>query len=120
MKLVINCDYCGFSLSREAVKWLNDKEKETYQASNAGRRKSLLRDILKKYFGIEQKQEYEFKPFDKVLVRQCTEDKWEAMIFSNYTDKIRKYRCCGVNYMYCIPYNDQTAHLLGTTEDYNG
>ena len=76
------------------------------------------KEYLKRFFGIEQKQEYEFKPFDKVLVRQCSEDKWEAMLFSNYTDKIHKYRCCGMNYMHCIPYNDQTAHLLGTTDNW--
>lgn len=74
------------------------------------------KEYLRHFFSV--KQEYEFKPFDRVLVRQCSDDKWEAMLFSNYTDNIHKYRCCGINYMHCIPYNEQTAHLLGTNKDW--
>lgn len=95
-----------------------ESEKQKLIEALKASREPKAKEYLKRFFGIEQKQEYEFKPFDKVLVRQCTEDKWEAMIFSNYTDKIHKYRCCGMNYMHCIPYNDQTAHLLGTNKDW--
>lgn len=59
----------------------------------------------------------EFKPFDRVLVRQSKSDKWEAMLFSNYTSEIHRYRCGGMNYMFCIPY-EGNEHLLGTTNDY--
>lgn len=60
----------------------------------------------------------QFKPFDKVLVRQSETCKWEASFFSNITDEVHKYRCCGMNYMFCIPYNEQTAHLLGTKDNW--
>lgn len=72
----------------------------------------------KTFFGIEKKKGYEFKPFDKVLVRQSETCKWEASFFSNITDEVHKYRCCGMNYMFCIPYNEQTAHLLGTKDNW--
>lgn len=76
------------------------------------------KEYCKTFFGIEKKKEYEFKPFDKVLVRQSETCKWEASFFSNITDEVHKYRCCGMNYMFCIPYNEQTAHLLGTKDNW--
>lgn len=76
------------------------------------------KEYCKTFFGIEKKKGYEFKPFDKVLVRQSETCKWEASFFSNITDEVHKYRCCGMNYMFCIPYNEQTAHLLGTKDNW--
>lgn len=69
-----------------------------------------------KILGIEQKQEYEFKPFDKVLVRDYDDGVWKADIFFNNSDGC--YMCTGnVIWAQCIPYNEQTAHLLGTTDN---
>ena len=76
------------------------------------------KEYCKTFFGIEKKKGYEFKPFDKVLVRQSETCKWEASFFSNITDEVHKYRCCGMNYMFCIPYDEQTAHLLGTKDNW--
>ena len=75
------------------------------------------KEYLKRFFGIEVKQEYEFKPFDKVLVRCYDESQWCARFF----DRMFKgtYACTdSLRYKQCIPYNEQTAHLLGTTEKY--
>ena len=62
------------------------------------------------------KPECPFKPFDKVLVRDCKEHDWYANCFSHYRgdDKDFPYACLGNNFRYCIPYNEHTAHLLGT------
>lgn len=38
---------------------------------------------------------------------------------ANYTQS-GKYLCVGDLWMYCIPYNEETAHLLGTTDDWKG
>ena len=59
------------------------------------------------------------KPFDKVLVRDSEVDTWECELLSRTDeDLIHKFKCCGlVSYMYCIPYNDDTKHLVGTTEE---
>ena len=59
------------------------------------------------------------KPFDKVLVRDYCDDEWLAGIFARYF-KDRKYPyvdICLNSYTYCIPYNDDTKHLVGTTEE---
>lgn len=111
-------DIDTYSDAGQKVERATEEEKQKLIDVMKANESPKAKEYLKRFFGIEQKQEYEFKPYDKVLVRQCSEDKWEAMLFSNYTDKIHKYRCCGMNYMHCIPYNDQTAHLLGTTDNW--
>ena len=57
------------------------------------------------------------KPFDKVLVK-VTNPKWKAALFSHYdNDYMNPYVCIGNAYKYCIPYNDETKHLVGTTDE---
>ena len=65
------------------------------------------------------KPECMFKPFDKVLVRDTDEQAWCANYFSHYkNDPDYFYVCINGSYHYCIPYNEHTAHLLGTTDPY--
>lgn len=60
-----------------------------------------------------------FKPFDKVLVRDDDEKKWRASLFSYYDENSKcPYVCIPYVHTQCIPYNEQTAHLLGTTDPY--
>ena len=60
-----------------------------------------------------------FKPFDKVLARDNDEQVWRANYFSHYSnDPDYHYTCINGLYRYCIPYNEHTAHLLGTTYPY--
>ena len=61
--------------------------------------------------------EFELKPFDKVLVRDSYTDVWRADIFEK-CEKIRSsrcYRCLVSSWEYCIPY-EGNEHLLGTTD----
>ena len=63
----------------------------------------------------------EFKPFDKVLGRNEKDDVWEAELFSHYKEESQyPFRCIGFSRKYCIPYNKETAHLLGTTDEWKG
>lgn len=65
------------------------------------------------------KIERPLKPFDKVLVRDTDEQAWCANYFSHYkNDPAYFYVCINGIYHYCIPYNEHTAHLLGTTDPY--
>ena len=57
------------------------------------------------------------KPFDKVLVRECDGDIWRCSIFSHMWKDNLPYVCNGICYKCCIPYNDDTKHLVGTTEE---
>ena len=62
------------------------------------------------------------KPFDKVLVRLTRDCIWNATFFSHY-DKEINWGChpCVTtsckSYDKCIPYNDETKHLLGTSDE---
>ncbi|MGN0089947.1 MAG: hypothetical protein ACI36Z_03195 [Alloprevotella sp.] len=57
-------------------------------------------------------------PFDKVLVRNVEEFKWKCDIFSYIChDGLDRFVCVGCDNVYCIPYNDKTKHLVGTTEE---
>lgn len=63
----------------------------------------------------------EFKPFDKVLVRDSNDHEWKAGIFSHYGEGLNyPFICVGCGYGYCIPYNEETKHLLGTTDEWEG
>ena len=58
-----------------------------------------------------------FKPFDKVLVRDSDVDVWQCEMLSHLCSKETTYPyfCCGGPYYYCIPYNNETEHILGTS-----
>ena len=58
------------------------------------------------------------KAFDRVLVRNYKTTKWRCEHFShfdgdNYNPCIAS--CC--SYTFCIPYNEETKHLVGTTDE---
>jgi hypothetical protein len=73
------------------------------------------KEYLKRFFNIEQKQEYEFKPFDKVLVRDADHEIWQPAFFSC---KKGLFRTIGCNdWGQCIPY-EGNEHLLGTTNEF--
>ena len=56
-------------------------------------------------------------PFDKVLTRCDDSEKWGIDLFG-YFDNLYKGVCCLDAYLQmCIPYNDETKHLIGTTND---
>ena len=58
------------------------------------------------------------KSFDKVLVRDYDSRKWNADFYSHKHDSMEcPYRCIGEAYKCCIPYNDDTKHLVGTTDE---
>ena len=57
------------------------------------------------------------KPFDKVLARNST--MWCCTLFSHIrnTKNGPVYYCEGMYFRCCIPYNDDTKHLVGTTDE---
>ena len=58
------------------------------------------------------------KPFDRVLVRDRDCENWNCGFFSHKDASCAySYRCIGTPYIYCIPYNDDTKHLVGTTDE---
>lgn len=60
------------------------------------------------------------QPFDKVLARNTENSTWRGTLFSYYNKDDRvSYPCVTVGYVFsvCIPYNDETKHLLGTSDE---
>lgn len=63
----------------------------------------------------------EFQPFDKVLVRDHDYQMWMPTLFGFFCqDECERYPYETMHgaYRCCIPYNEKTKHLLGTTEPY--
>lgn len=111
---------CGFGEG-----WYSSTEEEKHQLFDALAKEGKQWDSEKKMI-VGLKPKVEFKPFDKVLCRNSKYDTWEADFFARLTRKeidytqSGKYLCVGDLWMYCIPYNEETAHLLGTTDDWEG
>ena len=55
------------------------------------------------------------QPFDKVLLTN-ENHKWNCGLVSHIESKRIYLTTCGYVY-YCIPYNEDTKHLVGTTEE---
>ena len=59
------------------------------------------------------------QPFDRVLVRDNNDnsERWRCDLFSHISTGCFRFICVGNGYHYCIPYNDDTKHLVGTTDE---
>lgn len=59
------------------------------------------------------------QPFDKVLVRDIKTEVWRPSFWGYKNDStLFSYATTSGMFRYCIPYNENTKHLLGTTEPY--
>lgn len=62
-------------------------------------------------------KEYEFKPFDRVLVRDYDSSDWNADFFSHIRqdEDFFKFKTIGSSWVYCIPF-EGNEHLIGTSK----
>lgn len=59
-------------------------------------------------------------PFEKVLVRDSDNDSWCCDLFSHIKEENIDYKYVASSffcYRCCIPYNDDTKHLVGTSDE---
>lgn len=109
-----------FDCTSDGAKWIRkptETEKQKLVDALKESKDPEAKECLK-MLGIEVNPKCEFKPFDKVLVRDYDDGVWKPDIFLNNSDGCN-YMCTGsVVWAQCIPYNDQTAHLLGTTDNW--
>lgn len=68
------------------------------------------------------KQNFDTKtlnPFDRVLARDSEDETWCCNLFSHITNYSGGYNyfCVGSVYQFCIPYNEDTKHLVCTSEE---
>ena len=98
--------------------------------ANDSEKKQLFEALSKenKVWNAEKKQVVDLKikwitpkPFDRVITRNAYDDIWTANIFShmNSCGEYVTIGCAGC-YHYCLPYNEETAHLIGTTDEWKG
>ena len=58
------------------------------------------------------------KAFDRVLVKDSESLTWKINLFSHINNKAEYPYCCLLSfYKYCIPYNDETKHLVETRDE---
>lgn len=72
----------------------------------------------KNAYRIKPKEKFDPKTlhhYDRVVVRDRDIEHWRCSIFSHIVND--EYLCIGSCYKCCIPYNDETKHLVGTNEE---
>lgn len=95
-----------------------DSEKKQFFSALAKKGKAW--DSDKKAI-VDLKPKWTPNPFDRVITRNDDDDIWTANIFS-HMDSHGEYVTIGCvgGYTYCIPYNEDTAKLIGTTNNVEG
>ncbi len=92
-------------------------EEERMHFFDALAKKGKTWDAVKKQI-VDLKPKWAPKPFDRVITR-TPETPWTANFFSHIdSDGIKN--CIDDRYIMCLPYNDETAKLIGTTNNWRG
>lgn len=102
----------------EWYRFATDEEKQ--QLFDALAKENKAWDSVKKQI-VDLKTKWTPKPFDKVVTRVDDDAIWTANIFS-HIDSYGEYNTIGCvgGYPYCFPYNEETAKLIGTTNNWEG
>lgn len=109
-------DYKFFS--NRTLRLATDSEKQ--QLFDALAKEGKAWDADKKVL-VDLPKKCEFKAFDKVMVRDSKDEVWRpAFFWREHSNGSEYVILSGEIYNYCIPYNDQTKHLLGTTDEWKG
>ena len=120
----LGCDVTGFDMRNDNILFFTYKLQAGANVISTTNANLYTADIIKTHPGYKElelpKTHYDinsFKPFDKVLVRDNDKYIWSVELFSFYRNKHSyPFRCIGNAYSQCIPFNDDTKHLLGTTD----
>lgn len=103
--------YNTFSITSEDLTIATEEERNKFYST-----------LVKEGYKYDKEQhkliKQEFKPFEKVLVRDDTNKEWSIDLFSYYDEENKNfpYVCMHIHYRYCIPY-EGNEYLLGTTND---
>ncbi len=105
--------------------WLSFEDKQTQPITET--QQIILFDALAKEgkaWDSEKKQIVDLKPkwtpktFDRVITRDFDDGVWSANIFSHMNSQGEYVSIgCVEGYAYCLPYNEETAKLIGTTDN---
>ena len=120
-KVLINVRYEDYEVNYNEYRFGRNRnlrlatDSEKKQLFSALTKEGKAWDVEKKKV-VDIKKEHQFKPFEKVLVRDSYESKWRASFFSNIRESYAKYVTTGLVWKFCIPY-EGNEHLLGTTNN---
>lgn len=92
-------------------------EEEKQQLFEALAKEGKAWDAEKKAI-VDLKTKVELKPFDRVITR-TPDTPWTANFFS-HIDSDGVKNCIDDRYLMCLPYNEETAKLIGTTDYLKG
>ena len=73
---------CAWGNHIEKYKFATESERQKLVDALKASKEPKAKEYLKRFFGIEEKPKYEFKPFDKVLVRDEENEKWHISLFA--------------------------------------
>lgn len=105
-----------------STRYATDEEKQ--QLFDALAKEGKAWDSKKKMI-VDLKLKHKFKPFDKIIVlERFAAQEWVCDVFSHYSkDYVGKEIIIGLGgctYYKALPFNEETAKLLGTTKDVEG
>lgn len=83
--------------------------------------KLILTDYEQELLAEQEKEKCPFREGDKVLVRDYDSSEWRFAIFASYNKDSKepyKMKSSLLSYRQCIPLNEHTWRLLGTTDEY--
>lgn len=92
-------------------------DSEKLQLLEALAKENKAWDVEKKQI-VDLKPKWTPKPFDRVITR-TPDTPWTANFFS-HIDSDGVKNCIDDRYIMCLPYNEETAKLIGTTDDWKG
>lgn len=120
--LNISGNFAACNNEIERYRLATDSEKQRMINALRASKNPKAKEYLKRFFGIEEEPKYEFKPFDKVLVRDEGDKEWHISLFAREivddSDGLSyKYECSnGTLWDCCIPFEGNEC-LLGTAEN---
>ncbi len=102
-------------VSAEGYRYATEEEK--LQLFDTLAKEGKAWDAEKKQI-VDLKPKWTPKPFDRVITR-TPDTPWTANFFS-HIDSDGVKNCIDDRYLMCLPYNEETAKLIGTTDDWKG
>lgn len=119
-EITIPTSHSAWCRKDSGVKYATEEEKQ--QLFEALAKEGKAWDAEKKAV-VDLKPKWTPKPFDRVITRVNDDAIWTANIFS-HIDRHGKYVTIGCisgyDHYHCIPYNEETAKLIGTTNNWEG
>lgn len=112
-ELDISGEYKIFKENIMEIRLATDEDKQ--QLFDALAKEGKAWDAEKKQI-VDIKKEHQFKPFEKVLVRDNYNDMWRANFFSHIKEDDGRYVTTGLTWNFCIPYIGNES-LVGTTKN---